>query len=667
MQVTTSKKISQLTAKLNQWRHEYYNLNKPTVSDAIYDRHFDELKRMEQSSGITMSNSPTQTVGYTIVEGLEKTAHNIPLLSMEKTKQSSDLMRFIGSHQVLLMHKLDGLTVKLEYAKGRLIQASTRGNGEEGEVITHNACAIEGIPLQIPYRSRLVVVGEAYITKPAFDKLKETLLDSTGNPFKNARNMAAGSIRCYDAASCAGRGLVFAPFAVIEGLDEDAKTAASKLLKLTALERLGFSPCKVFMESKNATERQITDSISELRAIANEKGIPIDGIVAAYNDIPYSLSCGRTSHHYKDALAFKFEDDLYGTIFRGIEWTPSRSGELSPVALFDTVEIDGCDVSRASLHNLTFIKDMELMPGCRILVSKRNMIIPHVEENLDRGRFNKKAVIPNKCPCCGKPTRVLESNKTEILRCDNSGCANQTLRKFVHFVGEKAMDIEGLSEATIEKFISKGWLRDFTDIYRLNKHAKEIVSMEGFGEKSWWRLWEAIQRSRNTTFERFVVAMDIPMVGRTASRELCRRFNGSLNAFKFAVRSGFDFTQLDNFGAVLHRNIYDWFAVKENQYLWKELQTMATIKKKSATATADNSGNPFAGRIIVVTGKLENFTRDSINAKIESLGAKAGSSVSSNTDYLICGEKAGSKLGKAQSLGVRVLSEQDFLSMAESA
>jgi DNA ligase (NAD+) len=342
MQETASEKIRKLTAKLNRWRHEYYNLNATTVSDAVYDRNFDELEQLEKSSGIIMSNSPTQTVGYKVVDGLEKTVHAIPLLSLEKTKQLSDLMRFIGSHQVLLMHKLDGLTVKLEYDQGSLVRASTRGNGEEGEVISHNASAIEGIPVKIPYRQKLVVVGEAFITKSTFDKLKETLRDSTGNPYKNARNMAAGSIRCYDAASCAGRALVFSPFAVIEGLGEDAKTAASKFLKLAALERLGFSPCAFFLLRKNATEREITESISELRRIANDKDIPIDGIVAAYNDIPYSLSCGRTSHHYKDALALKFEDNLYETTLRGIEWTPSRSGELSPVALFDSVEIDGC-------------------------------------------------------------------------------------------------------------------------------------------------------------------------------------------------------------------------------------------------------------------------------------------------------------------------------------
>jgi DNA ligase (NAD+) len=665
MQRNLTEQIRELTVKLNRWSHEYYNLNAPTVTDAVYDRHFDELKRLEKSSGITMSDSPTQTVGYKTVKGLEKAVHAIPLLSLEKTKQTGDLIRFIGSHKVLLMHKLDGLTVKLEYEQGSLIRASTRGDGEEGEVVTHNANVIEGIPKQIPYQARLVVVGEAYILKNTFEKLRETLTDSTGNPYKNARNMAAGSVRCYDAASCAGHGLVFSPFAVIEGLDNDARLKVSKSLKLTALEQWGFSPCEFIMIKGTPTELEITNGISKLRTTADDKGLPIDGIVVTYNDIPYSLSCGRTGHHYKDGLAYKFEDDLHETVLREIEWMPSRSGELSPVALFDTVEIDGCNVSRASLHNLTFIKNLELMPGCRILVSKRNMIIPHVEDNLDRGRFKERNIIPNKCPCCGQPTQIEESNKTRVLRCGNPKCAIRNLRKFVHFVGKKALDIEGLSEATLEKFIGRGWLHDFTDIYRLDEHAQEIVKMEGFGEKSWKRLWESIQKSRKTTFERYVVAMDMPMVGRTASRELCRYFNGSLKDFETAAYAEFDFTTLQDFGAVLNRNIHDWFKVKENQKLWKELQTMLTVDKKSSGK--GNKGNIFAGRTVVVTGKLERFTRDSINAKIESLGATAGSSVTRNTDYLICGEKAGSKLGKAQSLGITVLSEQQFLDMAESA
>jgi len=498
------KRIQELTAKLNQWRHEYYNLNAPTISDAVYDRHYDELERLEQRTGILMSNSPTNTVGCDVVDGLEKTTHTIPLLSLEKTKDIGGLMRFINSHKVLMMHKLDGLTVKLEYENGLLVRASTRGNGDEGEVITHNTRAIEGIPAWIPYLQRLVVVGEACITKPVFQQLQNTLHDSSGRPYKNARNMAAGSVRCHDARDCSRRGLVFSPFNVLEGFDEDKKTATSKHLKLKTLELLGFAPCRFILPDKGANEQTITNIISKLKKSAESDGLPIDGIVITYDDIPYSKSCGRTGHHYKDGIAFKFEDDLHETVLRNIEWTPSRFGELSPVAIFDSVEIDGCEISRASLHNLTFIKELELMPGCRILISKGNMIIPHVEENLDRGNFNATKIIPKHCPSCMTRTTI-------TLRCDNPNCEAQILRKFVHFVGKKAMDIEGLSEATLQKFINLGYLNSFMDIYRLNNYSFEIIDMEGFGKKSWQRLHDAIQRSRITTFERYLISMDIPI------------------------------------------------------------------------------------------------------------------------------------------------------------
>ena len=666
MKQAPTEKIRELVSRLNQWRYEYYTLNSPTVTDAVYDRQYEELERLEYSNGIRLSNSPTQTVGFKAVESLEKAYHSIPLLSLEKTKDIGGVMDFIGSKQVMFMHKLDGLTLKLEYDNGVLSRASTRGDGDVGEDVTHNAGAIEGIPAKIPYHRRLVIVGEVYITKPSFERLRDTLRDSSGNKYKNARNMAAGSIRCHDPGAIAGRGLVFSPFNVIEGLDEDAEISASKALKLRSLKRQGFSPCEHIPRYISLLAYEVKDMIARLRSSADEHGIPIDGIVVTYVGIQYSLSCGRTGHHYKDGIAFKFDDDLHETVLRGIEWAPSRSGELSPIALFDTVEIDGCEVSRASLHNLAFIKSMELMPGCRILVSKRNMIIPHVEENLDRGSFSE-SIIPSACPCCGSPVRIDTSGGSETLHCDNMGCSMQRLRQFVHFAWKKAMDIEGLSETTLEKFISKGWLNSYMDIYRLDRHAKEIVALDGFGERSWQRLWESIQRSRNTTFERYLVAMDIPMVGRTASRELGRYFNGDLYAFENAVYQRFDFTRLDGFGETLHSNIHEWFRKNDNYNLWKELKTMLSIENKDAKSTKGAPGGPFAGSTIVVTGKLAHFTRDTINAKIGSLGAIAGSSVSKNTDYLVCGEKAGSKLDKAKALGVTVLSEQQFLSMAAGA
>ena len=486
----------------------------------------------------------------------------------------------------------------------------------------------------------------------------------------NGRNLAAGSVRLLDASVCMGRRITFMAFNVLEGFDELPR----KSERLKAISLLGFHLCKYMVTRRTLTQAETEDGIKQLQKYAKDNDIPIDGIVVTYNDVAFSRSCGRTGHHYKDGLAFKFEDELYKTKLRSIEWTPGRTGEIAPVAIFDPVEIDGCEVSRASLHNLSFIEDMELMPGNHILVSKRNMIIPHVEENIDRGNFVMDQVIPHQCPCCGEPTRIHETkSKSEngeeriikTLFCDNEGCETRRLKQFVHFVSKKAMNIEGLSEATLEKLIGRGWLHSYLDIYRLDQHKAEIIRMDGFGEKSWQRLWNAIQQSRNTTFERYVIAMDIPMVGNTASGALCREFHGSLDEFRDAVYGGYDFRQLPDFGDTLHKNIHTWFNDEENFCIWEELQMMMNIQKPVDIETQSvNHDNPFAGKTIVVTGKVEPYTRDGMNSLIASLGAVAGSSVTRKTDYLVCGEKAGSKLSKAQELGIPVLTPEEFFHMA---
>ncbi len=657
------QRLKELTKQLNLYRNEYYNQNTSTVSDATYDRLFDELVSLEEETGIFMSDSPTQTVGYPVVSELPKVKHNIPLLSLAKTKSIDELYDFQKGKSVNLSLKLDGLTTEIIYENGQLQRMSTRGDGDIGEDITHNACAISGIPQQIPYKQRLVVVGESFIKCNNFENLKCTLLDSTGKPYKNGRNLAAGSIRAYDSSVCSNRFINFLPFSVTEGLDElNTNSKRDKLIKLT---EFGFG--MVYSKHFDAINKEVLELyISELKQIAKEQDLPIDGAVMTFDEIDYSKFCGRTGHHFKDGIAFKYNDDYFETTLKSIEWTPTRTGEISPVAVFDTVEIDGCDVSRASLHNLSFIEELELMPGCRILVSKRNQIIPHVEDNLDRGHFSMKDLLPQVCPCCGEPTRIHRSSggfkETKTLFCDNTQCAMQHLRRFVHFASKKAMDIEGLSETTLEKFIAKGWLNDFTDIYYLNKYRSEIINMDGFGEKSWERLWNAIEKSKNTTFERFVIAMDIPMVGNSASRELCRCFDGNLRAFEVAAFNNYDFTQLPDFGETLHNNIHEWFMIEENLILWEELKNMVNIEKVESNTQVND--NPFVGLTIVVTGKVEPYTRSEINAKIESLGAHAGSSVSKKTNYLICGENAGSKLAKAQSLGVKVLSPSEFFNMA---
>ena len=544
------KRQRELTVRLNEYRYEYYNKNAPSVSDSVYDRLFDELVNLEKQTGVVMTNSPTQTVGYPVVSGLPQARHDIPLLSLDKTKLVQDLLAFQSGRTVNLSLKLDGLTTEIIYENGILKRLSTRGDGDIGDDITHNASAIEGIPLQIPYKERLVVAGESFIRNSDFEWLRETLVDSTGKPYKNSRNLAAGSVRAYSSAVCAQRCVHFLPFAVIEGLPKIEAETDSKRMKLAKITEYGFGRLRSIQFS-TADSDMMELHIKVLRDKAKEDDLPIDGLVITYDSISYSSTCGRTGHHFKDGLAFKFEDDLFKTRLDHIEWTPTRFGEISPVAVFDTVEIDGCEVSRATLHNLSFIEGLELMPGNRILVSKRNMIIPQVEENLDRGGFCMEDLVPSLCPCCGYQTMVHTTKKrvngelklTKTLFCHNPNCASQNLRKFVHFVSKKAMDIEGLSEATLEQFIDRGWLLDFTDIYRLDQHREEIIRMDGFGEKSWQRLWNAIQKSRNTSFERYLIAMDIPMIGSTASSALGSCFDWSLRAFEVAVDTGYDFTR----------------------------------------------------------------------------------------------------------------------------
>lgn len=663
------KRIHELVTLLNQYRHEYYNLACPTISDAVYDRLYDELAAIEKETRCVMSDSPTQTVGYQVVSALQKVHHPIPLLSLDKTKSISEAAAFIGSHPAMLMYKYDGLTVQLDYEGGRLVQASTRGNGEEGEDVTHNALAIRGIPLQIPYQGRLIVVGETYIKKGDFEELKATLIDSSGNPYKNARNLAAGSIRNFDAAECAKRRLCFSPFNILEGLDDLPMDTNSKHAKLAALQDCGFSKCGRYLipnVKPPVDAKELGKWIEELREKADQEDIPIDGIVVMLDEIDYSRSLGRTGHHYRDGLAFKFEDGLVETVLRQIEWNPTRTGLIAPVAIFDPVEIDGATVTRATLHNITYIKKLELNEGDRILVCKRNLIIPHVEENLDRG--HGIASLPSHCPCCKSDTKIKLSAKenddgsiVETLYCENEDCLAKHIARLTHFVSKKAMDIEGLSENTLERFVDCGWIHTYADIYHLPEHEKEIVEMEGFGKKSFDRLCSALSESRKVTLDRFLVAVDIPMIGRTASKAISQYFCGDIGQFEQAVRNKFDFTQLPDFGDTLCGNIYAWFERDENQVLWDELKKEVTFMSTQAEQVV--AENPFMGKTVVATGTLENFTRVGIQSKIESLGGKAASSVSKKTDYVIAGEKAGSKLEKARAFGVTVITEEQFLQM----
>ena len=440
-----AQKAMALVTKLNQYRHEYYNLAAPSVSDAVYDRLYDELQKLEKKTGIIYSNSPTQTVGYVPVSVLEKVRHPIPLLSLDKTKQTDELQQMLRKAAALLMLKLDGLTIKLCYEKGKLTEASTRGDGDVGELITHNIPAFYNVPVKIPYKGRLVITGEGLIHNNDFEKLKDRAFGNGEKEACNARNLAAGSIRVLNPSICRERHVHFYAFNMIEGIEAFGESADSRGKLLQEVQKFGFDICPFVFLERGAALEEIEAGMKKLRTLAEDMQIPIDGMVLRYDSLSYSKGCGRTGHHYKDGIAFKFEDDTYETVFHSIEWKTGRSGEIAPVALFDPVEIDGCSVSRASLHNLSFIRDLELSPGCRVLVSKRNMIIPHIEENLDRGHYRKN-LIPKSCPCCGKPTRIFsragdKGRLVETLHCDNPDCSSQVLHKFIHFAGKKAMDI----------------------------------------------------------------------------------------------------------------------------------------------------------------------------------------------------------------------------------
>lgn len=663
------KRIHELVKQLNEYRDAYYNRAESLVVDSEYDRLFDELKALETDTGVVLMNSPTSTVGYDVKSKLEKVSHDIPLLSLDKTKDVDELVKFMGNHKCLLMYKYDGLTVELIYNDGKLIQASTRGDGYTGEDITHNAKTFKNIPLTIPYNGFLRVVGEAIIHKHDFQKINDNL-PAGEKPYANARNLAAGSVRQLDSAVCDTRNIHFMLWDVLEGLDDlptldDLFPASdSRMTKFFACERLGFElpyACRFEQESSAFI---IQDAIEHMRDQAIEKGIPIDGMVMKYDSISYSKQKGGTSHHNNDGIAFKFEDETAETVLREIEWSMGRTGQLTPVAIFDPIELDGTIVTRASVHNLSYIKDYDLNIGDKLKVYKANMIIPQILENISATERGTKHGVqyPDACPVCGGSIRVEQVNDTESVYCDNPKCNGKKLGKFSHYVSKPAMNIDGLSEATLEKFINNGWLTDFTDLYHLNRYDKEIMRMEGFGKRSYDKLMTAIEASKSTTLTRLLISLGIPYIGKTASKAISNYCAGDPYKFIELINDDFNWMQLEDFGEVMSASLKDWFSDDDNFKLYHCIvgHLNIQIEKVITTPVADN---PFNGKTVVATGSLQNFTRDGIGKKLEELGAKVGNSVSKKTDYVIAGEKAGSKLTKAKELGVPVLTETEFMAM----
>lgn len=628
----------------------YYRDDNPTMADRDYDQLVDELKELESKTGLILSGSPTQTVSGEILEELTPVRHTKPMLSADKTKSVDDLIRFAGARSVIISWKLDGLTLVLRYENGEFKQAITRGReGIVGEDVTHTVRAFMNVPMSVPSKDSFEVRGEGVISWANFEKINLGLED----PYSHPRNLAAGSVRMLDATESGKRYLEFFAFDLIS----DSIEPHSKIGQLQFLEENGFDVVP-YVYSDSRDEEEIRNIIAGFKPM--DFAYPVDGVIMEYDDIGYGKSLGATGHHENRLIALKWEDKLYETECIGIDAQTTRTGMVSLTATFKPVEIDGTMVSRAYVHNFTIFKNLALGKGDKIMVYKANMIVPQIAENKTKsGNLD----FPHFCPCCGSMLTFRTMPRgSQQLYCTNPSCAARLVQKFDHFCEKTRMNIEGLSATTLEKFIGHGWIKNFGDLYTLEKHREEIINTEGFGVKSYERLQASIEKSRHCTLASFIAGLGIPMVGRHAGRDLDRYFRGSWEAFEEAIQSGFDFTQLPNFGKTMHNNIHKWYADAEEAKLWRPLLNKIEFVKETTTMST-NTNNPFYGKTVVATGKLENYTRDGIQMKLLELGAKPGSSVSKKTDYLIVGEKAGSKLAKAQQLGVTTLTEQEFEEM----
>ena len=648
---TNLERMKELVEILTKADIAYYRDECPIMSDREYDRLYDELASLEHDTKLILSGSPTQKVSGEILEGLTEVIHSKPMLSADKTKSINDLVNFAAGKDVILSWKLDGLTLVLRYENGKMIQAITRGReGLVGEDVTHTVKQFLNVPLSVPIYESFEVRGEGVISWKNFNEINSSLTE----PYSHPRGLASGSTRKLDANEAKKRKLEFFAFELISNeikhLDKEEQLIflASKGFDVVPYKRI-YGPASFDMIQ------------SEVKTFKPEKySYPVDGLIMEYADLAYGKSLGATGHHENRLIALKWQDELYETKFLGVELATTRTGMVSITAILEPVTIEGTVVTRAYLHNVDIFNSFKFGIGDTVKVYKANMIIPQIAENATMSNTYK---LPMICPCCGEPLNMkASSGGTMFLFCENQHCTARLVQKFAHFCEKTRMNIEGLSEITLEKFIGHGWIHHFGDLYDLEKHKDEIINTDGFGEKSYIRLHNAIEKSRKCTLDKFIAALGIPMVGRHAGRILNEYFKGDWTAFEKAIAEGFDFTNLSDFGEIMNKNIYTWYSDEDEAKLWRPLLNKIEFIKENYTMNVNNN-TVFSGKIIVATGKLENYTRDEIQSKILSLGAKPASSVTKKTDYLIVGEKAGSKLQKALSLGIRTLTEDEFEDM----
>lgn len=652
------ERMRELVLLLNRASEAYYAKDEEIISNFEYDRLYDELTALEAELGVTLAESPTVQVGYEAVEELPKERHETPMLSLAKTKSREELRDWLNGREGLLSWKLDGLTIVLTYGNGALQKAVTRGNGEVGEVITNNARVFRNIPLTIPYQGELILRGEAVITYSGFEKINREIEDAEAK-YKNPRNLCSGSVRQLDNRITAQRGVFFYAFSLVKA---EADFHNSRAEQFAFLKKLGFD----VVEYRLVNPNNILDNISYFEEKIQTYDVPSDGLVLTYEDMAYGASLGRTAKFPRDSIAFKWADELRETRLLEMEWSASRTGLINPVAIFEPVELEGTTVSRASVHNISIVRGLKLGIGDRITVYKANMIIPQIADNLTRSGVRD---IPKICPVCGGETVIRRENDVKSLYCTNPDCQAKKIKSFTLFVSRDALNIDGLSEMTLEKFIGAGFIHEYADIFHLDRHRDAIVKMEGFGQKSYDNLVQAAERASHTTLVRVVYGLGVAGIGLANAKVLCRKFKFDFEKMRRA--SAEELQEADGIGEVLADGWCRYFASEKNNAVVDRLLAELDIEKAPESGEADaEDAMPFAGMTFVITGAVEHFAnRKELQELIEAKGGRATGSVTAKTTYLINNDvnSTSTKNKKARELGIPILSEEDFLKLLDGA
>lgn len=647
------ERMKELINTLNNASNAYYNQS-PIMSDYEWDKLYDELATLEYVTEIVLADSPTHNVGYSVADELKEVAHNHPMLSLDKTKSVEELIEFVGNKNCFLSVKADGLTTSLHYINGKLIGAETRGDGVRGTECLQNVLTMKNVPKEIPYKDELIIDGETIIGWDTFREINDKLPED--KKYKHPRNLVSGSLQLLDSKEAASRNMRFVAWRVIKGFEH--KTPSEDLFKA---KEIGLEIIPILKSPRINQKDELAILLNQIRKSANSHNIPYDGAVMAIDDYKIADSMGRTDKFFRHSMAYKYEDELFETKLTNIEWNTSRSGLINPIAVFEPIDLNGAVTTRATLHNITYIKDMMLGIGDRIRVYRSNMVIPKIHDSIDKsGKFN----IPNKCPICGQLTRIVKENDSEVLMCDNPDCKGKILGKLVHASSRNALDIENLSESTIEKFINLGWLSSIKDIYHLSDYKNEMKTLEGFGKKSVEKLLDSIEKSRNTNLKRFLYSLSIPLLGNSASKDISEFCGNDFNSFVGALTEGGKdaFTSINGIGEALGKSIINYWN-KHNEEIMDLVQEFTFSKDEKIEKVENDKIN---GKVFVVTGSVNHYkNRDELKADIENRGGKVSGSISSKTTYLINNDidSNSSKNKKAKELNIPIITEEQFLSM----